>query len=475
MRTPISLAVLLLVLSLSLPALTQSERGGDILNEITITAINRTYVLSEPRGDAEFIRSFELGADESAFGHDADGIWLRILDGWVLAELFETTYNISLLPDTTHSITGTLLSAASLYDGPSTRWFEIVGEIETGANAIVIGRNEDGTWLQLPWGWVEANAVDTDGDIFLLPAAPSGVIITAKWRTFILSAPALSADFIDVFEAGQEALSIDRNGDGKWLEISKGWLPAEAVAVDGAVLRLPLSGEGIPLTLVRPISSKVAPGPGTRRIHGYGINEVVYAIGRDSAGFWLQLFNGWIYVGTPSKHGQLVKADGDVMALPVTTSFETRRSAKTPTPAPESNLAVSLDARTIRTLVIRHSEDVRILNFEITDRDTKFEYDLRPWPFVPNEQIANEVAFKIICAIRNGQNIPNTIKLIGQSHFKSEIGRKFTSPSVEIHISASNANRIVCSGNSATDINWRSIASLYKSFPIPRGAKVDYD
>ena len=132
MRTPIIFAVLLLVLSLSLPTLTQSERGGDILNEITITAIIRTYVLSAPRGDAEFIRSFELGADESAFGHDADGIWLRILDGWVLAELFETTDDISRLPDTTHSITVSLDSAASLYDGPSQGGSKIVGEIEAG-------------------------------------------------------------------------------------------------------------------------------------------------------------------------------------------------------------------------------------------------------------------------------------------------------------------------------------------------------
>ena len=94
------------------------------------------------------------------------------------------------------------------------------------------------------------------------------------------------------------------------------------------------------------------------------------------------------------------------------------------------------------TLVSRHTKDVRILDIKIANSATTIDYDLKPWPFVPNEQIANEVAFKIICAIRNGQQIPNTLKLIGQSHFKSDVGRKFTAPSVEIHISATNANQL---------------------------------
>lgn len=134
-----------------------------------------------------------------------------------------------------------------------------------------------------------------------------------------------------------------------------------------------------------------------------------------------------------------------------------------------------LTVATIRSLVSRHIDDIRILDIEASSRLTTIEYDLKPWPFVPNEQIANEVAFKIICALRVGQRIPNTLKFIGQSHFKSDVGRKFTAPSVEIQISASNANRIVCVGNNYSDINWRSVSSVYKSHPIPRGASVDYD
>ena len=120
------------------------------------------------------------------------------------------------------------------------------------------------------------------------------------------------------------------------------------------------------------------------------------------------------------------------MSLPVTdgsrasasSTVSTRQSTPTPTPG--------LDAPTIRSLVSRHTDDIRILDIKISNSATTIEYDLKPWPFVPNESIANEVVFKVICAIRNGQQIPNTLKFIGQSHFKSDVGRKFTAPSVEI-------------------------------------------
>ena len=133
--------------------------------------------------------------------------------------------------------------------------------------------------------------------------------------------------------------------------------------------------------------------------------------------------------------------------------------------------------RTIRSLISRHTDDIRTLDIETASNATTIEYDLKPWPFVPNESIANEVAFKIICAIRDGQQIPNTLKFIGHTHFKSEVGRKFTGPSVEMHISAGNANRIVCGGNDPFrhQLAQRIIASRYKSYPIPRGASIDYD
>jgi len=157
------------------------------------------------------------------------------------------------------------------------------------------------------------------------------------------------------------------------------------------------------------------------------------------------------------------------MSLPVT--WETTSAASTPTPARSSSS--DFNEQTIRSRVNRYTDDIRILKISQRGSATSIEYDLKSWFLVPNESIAKEVVFKVICALRRGGQIPHKLEFVGQGNFKSDVGRKFRSPSVEIHISASNANRIVCSGNNYTDINWRSLSSFYKSYPVPRGATVD--
>ncbi len=190
-----TLAVLILFTSV-ISVSGQSEQ----INEVTISATMRTYVLSAPRYNAELERIFEAGAEESAFGHDGGGNWLRIMDGWVLAEVFNTEGEIWKLPDTGDSFVSTASSDTRLYGGPSTRWYDSADAVAEGARVLIIGRNEDSTWLHSPGGWVDAAIVSGDGDTSLLPVTPSGVIITAKTRTFILEEPDLSAEFVDVFE-----------------------------------------------------------------------------------------------------------------------------------------------------------------------------------------------------------------------------------------------------------------------------------
>lgn len=73
---------------------------------VSIEATIRTFVLSEPRINSEFIRSVERGAEGTAYGRDSEGTWLRLFDGWVLAEVFNSFGEIGALPDTTHSILG---------------------------------------------------------------------------------------------------------------------------------------------------------------------------------------------------------------------------------------------------------------------------------------------------------------------------------------------------------------------------------
>lgn len=167
------------------------------------------------------------------------------------------------------------------------------------------------------------------------------------------------------------------------------------------------------------------------------------------------------------------------MSLPVTSSTTVRTTTTstgraTPTPSRSTSSTSAFSEQSIRSQVNRYTDDIRILKISQSGSATEIEYDLKPWPFVPNEQIAHEVLFKVICALRRGGQIPHKLEFTGQGHFKSDVGRKFKSPSVEIHISANNANRVICSGNTYSDINWRSLASRYKSHPIPSGARVDY-
>ena len=468
MKKAIIVIVLLAATVLSLPAGAQSDE----LSEVKISATIRTYVLRAPHPNAELIATFDAGAEDTAYGRDADSNWLRTMDGWVLAEVLNTEGEIGTLPDTTVSFDVTLISATRVYSGPSEKWFESIGVMERESRSLAIGRNEDATWLKLPVGWVTTNRVRVEGDVSLLPVASSGVIITAKTRTFILKEPDLSAEFVDVFEEGDEALAIGQAG--AWVQIAQGWVSAEAVKVRGNVKELRYAGKGILITVKRHRDLRNVPIAGDPVQGGLRKGRTVYAHGRNEAGTWLMTENGWIVISTPPNHSMFISAEADIMSLPIVdyrSSTTISAVSSRPVPTPEPNL----DTRTIRALISRHTDDIRILDIETASNATTIEYDLKPWPFVPNESIANEVAFKIICAIRNGQQIPNTLKFIGHTHFKSEVGRKYTGPSVEMHISANNANRIVCRGNDPSDINWRRIASRYKSYPIPRGASIDYD
>ena len=551
MNKTIFAAILSVIFALASPLSAQDET----INEVSISATIRTYVLIAPRPNAELVGILQAGAEMNAYGRDADGNWLRIMEGWVLGEVFNTEGEVGALPDATHSFLAAAKSNASLYDGPSERWFEVAGTVDKSEQVLVIGRNEDSSWLQTPFGWLESGNLEISGDVSMLPVKPSGVIITAKTRTFILKEPDLSAEFVDVFEAGEEALAIGQAGE--WLQIDRGWVSEDAVDISGNQQSLKFSGDGIPIVVkFYRATIRQEPRIKSESVRQMSRDERSSAIGRSSDGSWLQTDRGWGMVSSfdilgnymdlpvtwsPSESGELRRPEsaddiaivarysarirevpsisgksvgrtqagrkltatgrdetgnwlqlaqgwvssvslnvkGNYMLLPITwppsessasrTTRRTTNARATPTPTR------TLDARTIRSLIARHTDDIRILDLETASSATTIEYDLKPWPFVPNESIADEVAFKIICAIRNGQPIPNTLKFIGHTHFKSEVGRKFTGPSVEMHISAGNANRIVCRGNDPSDINWRRLASRYKSYPIPRGASIDYD
>ena len=489
------------------------ETRGDVMRlpitgyaGITITIRFNTTVRTGSSGSSGVVRRLQQGEEAIAFGRNEDGKRLRIEDGWVLASMVRVDGDIMDLPIVGRSgITIISTSSNTPVRTRSSALSDRLGALQRGEEAIAFGRNKAGTWLQIKDGWVVASWVKADGDIMLLPvtsgesstqstakvSSRDGVTITPTLPlgSTIRSGPGSAFDMVGSLRRGEEAtVAIGRNEDGRWLRIEDGWVLASYVTVNGDIMSLPVtSGESSAQSVAKTSSRDGVTVTATINVQVHSEpymndaiktlpkGEAMLAIGRYGS-TWLQIEDGWIYRAS-------VEADDNIMSLPITwegsssatssTTTSTRRA--TPTPSRSSSSTSAFNEQTIRSRVNRYTDDIRILKINQSGSTTEIEYDLKPWPFVPNEQIAHEVLFKVICALRRGGQIPHKLEFTGQGHFKSDVGRKFRSPSVEIHISANNANRVICSGNTYSDINWRSLAARYQSYPIPSGARVDYD
>ena len=478
---------------------------------VSVTAAQALTVYRAPEQDYfGQVAVVQQGEQDIAFGRDENGDWLQIPGGWVSVKQGLGIRGATMsLPITglarQAEITVTATHNVSVRTGPIANSGR-VGRLQRGEEALAIGRNEDGTRLQIESGWVLASFVKANGDIMDLPITSGGsstqsiaktspgdgvtITPTLPLGSTIRSGPGSAFNMVGSLRRGEEAtVAIGRNEDGRWLRIEDGWVLASYVKADGDIMSLPItSGEsatkasrpdGIIIIATRDLSLRSGPGPtGFDSLGVFRRDEEAVAIGRNQDSTWLQIWLqsqiGWIYATS-----RYFEADGNIMSLPVTSSTVARTTTTstgraTPTPSRSTSSTSAFSEQSIRSRVNRYTDDIRILKITQSGSTTEIEYDLKPWPFVPNEQIAHEVLFKVICALRRGGQIPHKLEFTGQGHFKSDVGRKFKSPSVEIHISANNANRVICSGNSYSDINWRSLASRYKSHPIPSGARVDY-
>ena len=475
----------------------QVEISGGVMalpitfSSITIRANINIALHRGPSRDAEVLAILARGEEAVATSRNEASTALQTPQGWVFVNrgLALEGEVMDLPPAPTVSVTAT--QALTLYSGPSQD-FDRLAVIKQGEQGVAFGRDETGIWLQIPGGWVSTEqGLETRGDVMRLPitgqARQAEITVTATTSVSARSEPRINSIFIRNLRRGEKAIAIGRNEAGTYLQIESGWVLASLVKADGNIMDLPIiSGEsstqstakasprnGVTIT-ASTVSASVRSRPiaGSSRVGTLQRGEEALAFGRNKAGTWLQIEDGWVF-----KNYSYVKADGDIMSLPVTSGESSTTSTRraTPTPSRSSSSTSAFNEQSIRSQVNRYTDDIRILKISQRGSTTDIEYDLKPWPFIPNEQIAHEVLFKMICALRRSGQIPHKLEFTGQGHFKSDVGRKFKSPSVEIHISANNANRIVCSGNSYSDINWRSLAAHYRSYPIPSGARVDYD
>ena len=100
-------------------------------------------------------------------------------------------------------------------------------------------------------------------------------------------------------------------------------------------------------------------------------------------------------------------------------------------PTPTATSTPEFGRQAIRNMVNRYTDEIDLRSMTTSENDTTISYNITPWLFVPNQLIAQEVMYKVICAIRRTYIIPHKLKLVGYDSGKR---------SVEIHISAGQAN-----------------------------------
>ena len=350
--------------------------------------------------DPSFSQTATLSNDKLtiAVGRNHDGSWVQTPDGWIPSDIVEADRDIDSLPVTFASITVKAARNGAFLNAPT--WEANVLEIfERGNDAFAHKRTDDGRWVRTPRGWLNVSqGMEVQGDLTALQVEQI-VTVTILADVSIFAAPQHSADAVGSVEQGQTAIALSRTEDGLWLEIPFGWVSAEAVEASGDVSSLRYAAGGILVEILAARPLRNGPGYGYKHVGGLKSGELVMAFGRNSSGSWLQIDSGWLYIGSPSNRKNFVSGDVDIMSLPVSgavaesssTTTSTRVSSRaTATPAPQSGL----DASTIRSLVSRHTDDIRILDIEISNSATTIEYDLKPWPFVPNELIAEGSRFQ---------------------------------------------------------------------------------
>lgn len=101
----------------------------------------------------------------------------------ILEESVQTATEQPATPTKTEAFEATVnVRSLRVREGPGTDTFVIAG-LQYGNLITLIGRNGDGTWVKFDQGWVAAEFLLTEGEIYLLP------IITGDLDTLFTSTP----------------------------------------------------------------------------------------------------------------------------------------------------------------------------------------------------------------------------------------------------------------------------------------------
>lgn len=299
-----------------------------------IVAADGANIRSGP--DTSFERVGQLAADSpiEVIGQTEAGDWWQIhfprgsdTIGWVNAEVVEfvgdaetvpvveapspaqasSTAQANLQVSSTLTATAALSSTApvvkvsaggvNVRSGPGLD-FELVGRLDSGAEAVVVGKNETGEWWQIEYetgeaglAWVADAVVDFSGDAASVPVVklniPTATPTTTSTATSMPSPtvtptpsptepviagtievtdpinvraePSTEGDLVGGLYLGDKANVFAISKDGEWWQIEfpdgpdgLGWVSAEFVRFQGDRAAVPIFGQGTATPTPRP-------------------------------------------------------------------------------------------------------------------------------------------------------------------------------------------------------------------------------
>jgi N-acetylmuramoyl-L-alanine amidase len=261
-RVALFIALLMLLTPMMIAA-AQSASG-------VIVNVGRLNVREGPGVGFPAITRIDAGANVELLGRNADASWVQVslpggIVGWVRSTFVQANVAISSLPTVVQG-TGASGSVHAFFlnvrSGPGVGFPE-VGVLGRDDGVTILGRNGDGSWLNVSipggvTGWVNRGFIRTNVDVMTLPVtdagqggggpAPTGpnATVTAGFLN-VRFGPGAGFGIITRVSQGQVVALGGRSADGQWVFISipagaSGWVNALYVRTSVPLNTLPVTG-----------------------------------------------------------------------------------------------------------------------------------------------------------------------------------------------------------------------------------------
>ena len=279
---------------------------------------------------------------------------------WVIVALVTVTAAMLIAPAASAQQVYTLATivnadAVNVRSGPGEN-FPVVRGLARGQQVGLVGRNADGSWVQLQGGaeWVKASFVQpydnynlanlpvTSGGSAPQPQPPSASLVLATVvntdRLNVRSGPGPNYRAIRGLVFGQQVALVGRNADGSWVQLQtdggrQEWVNARYVSAYGGynLMNLPVTSDTTPdapppsSTLIvanvvnaNRLNARSGPGESFPVVRQIPRGQEVRLVGRTIDSSWVQLEGGagWVFSRFVQTQG-----NANLMSLPATANL----------------------------------------------------------------------------------------------------------------------------------------------------------